>query len=177
MGSTAPHVRLPHQQQSRVGKATTWLWPGRLSIAPNAFASTWTNMEVEIGTTQVSLGNDILDENIEKEKAKSKVSDDNTQLFCVSIDNGWNNRGLGKSYNLDSSHHIMVGNCTGLVVALHYMSRWYGQCERESENKKTDETDDGEAELLPHDLPCAQGITLGPPREWRPMGHSKVASI
>jgi hypothetical protein len=138
-------------QQLGCGQAGAAVMGGMLSIAPSAFANTWTDMEVEIAAAQVSLGSDILDENIMKEKQKS-VCKDNNYLFCVSIDNGWNNRGSGKSYNSDSSHHITVGNRTGLVVALHYMSRRCGQCEK-MEKRGENNNEDGatECDSIAHD--------------------------
>jgi hypothetical protein len=96
---------------------------GMLLIAPNVFNGKWTPMEEELAKIQVSLGEDIIDKNIEKEKALSEKDDLQRYLFCVSIDAGWNNRGSGKSYNSDSGHHITVGNRSSLVVALYHMSR------------------------------------------------------
>ena len=86
-------------------------------------------MEEEIARIQTELGETIIDENVEKEKALSEKNLEGQYLFCVSIDAGWNNRGSGKSYDSDSGHHITVGNRSGLVVALYHMSRRCSKCE------------------------------------------------
>ena len=131
-------------QQVGCGQAGAAVVGGMLSITPNAFHNTFTDIEVEIGKKQVSAGTTILDENVEKEKLLSEVNKDSQHLFCVAIDNAWNNRGSGRSYNSDSSHHITVGNRTGLVVALHYMSKRCTKCENEESKKKIDENSDGD---------------------------------
>jgi hypothetical protein len=93
------------------------------------FHNTWTNIEETLGKAQIELGKIILGENIEKEKSLFKQDNKSRYLFCVSIDVGWNNRGSGKAYNSDLGHHINVGNQSGLVVALHYMSKHCSKCE------------------------------------------------
>jgi hypothetical protein len=54
--------------------------------------NTWINTEVAIGQTQVSLCIKMIDENVDKEKAKSEVDENDYHLFCVSIYNRWNYR-------------------------------------------------------------------------------------
>ena len=123
-------------QQLGCGQAGAAVVGGMLSITPNAFHNTFTDIEVDIGKKQVAVGKKILEENVQKEIVLSEVNDDSQHLFCVSIDNAWNNRGSGRSYNSDSSHHITVGNRSGLVVALHYMSKRCSKCEIEKRKKK-----------------------------------------
>jgi hypothetical protein len=79
----------------------------------------------------------------------------------VLIDAGWNNCGSGKSYDSDSGHHITVGNRSGLVVALHHMSRRWAKCE-------VGKTQDKE---VPQDPKFCHAITPDPPRAWRPTEH------
>jgi hypothetical protein len=128
-------------QQLGSGQAGAGVLGGMLSILPDAFHSKWTLLEVEIGKVEIELGNTILSENVEKEKLQCETDDDGRYLFCVSIDAGWNNRGSGKSYNSDSGHHITVGNRTGLVVALHYMSKRCHKCEAGEKAGKTNPHD------------------------------------
>jgi hypothetical protein len=117
-------------QQLGCGQAGAALVGGMLSIAPNVFDGQWSPLEEEIAKLQTTFGEKIIDENIEKEKKLSETNKEGQYLlFCVSIDAGWNNRGSGKSYDSDSGHHITVGNRSGLVVALHYMSRRCAKCE------------------------------------------------
>jgi hypothetical protein len=116
-------------QQMGCSKAGASILGEMLSIAANAFDSQWTKLEEKIGIFQIILGNTILNENIEKEKELSACDNMDRYLLCVSIDAGWNNRGSGKAYNSNSGHHITVGNRTGLVVALHHMSKRCIKCE------------------------------------------------
>jgi hypothetical protein len=116
-------------QQLGCGQAGAAVVGGMLSIAPNVFNGKWSALEEEIAKIQTTLGETIIDENVEKEKQLSEQNTAGQYLFCVSIDAGWNNRGSGKSYDSDSGHHITVGNRSGLVVALHYMSRRCAKCE------------------------------------------------
>jgi hypothetical protein len=102
---------------------------GTLSIVENAFHNTWKNIEEALAKTQIEVGKAITGENIEQEKSVSMQDDKGKYLFCVSIDAGWNNPGSGKAYNLDLGHHITISNQTGLVVALHYMSKRCNKCE------------------------------------------------
>jgi hypothetical protein len=118
------------------GHAGAGIIGAMLGILPDAFHSKWSVLEEAIGKTQVLLGNDILSENIEREKELSKQDKYGRYLFCVSIDGGWNNRGSGRAYNSDSGHHITVGNRSGLVVALHYMSKRCSKCEMETKTGK-----------------------------------------
>jgi hypothetical protein len=99
-----------------------------LGIFPDAFHSKWTALEEVIGKTQVLVGTNILTKNIEQEKALLKQDDKGCYLFCVSIDAGWNNQGSDRAYNSNSGHHITVGKRSGLVVALHYMSKCCSKC-------------------------------------------------
>jgi hypothetical protein len=161
-------------QQLGCGQAGAAVLGGKLSIVPNAFAASRTNMEVAIRTAQVSLaGSNILDENLERGKQKS-VCKDNKHLFCVFIDNGWNNRGPVKSYNSNSSHHITVGNRTGLVVALHYMSRRCRGCEQmEKVGKNGNESDVNELEIEKHDPKLCPQNYLGFSKEMEAHGALK----
>jgi hypothetical protein len=84
-------------QQLGYGHSGAAILGGMLSINPNAFHNTWTNMEVGIGKAQIWAGNMVLKEIVEKEKGKSEVNNDSQHLFYVSIDNGWNNQGSGHS--------------------------------------------------------------------------------
>jgi hypothetical protein len=122
-----------------------------------SIVNTFSNIEVQIGKHQIAAGKDILKENVEKEKQLSEVNDNSQHLFCVSIDNGWNNRGSGRSYNSDSSHHITVGNQSGLVVALHYMSKRCTRCElakkRKVDEKKDDDTQEDDEMHDPSECP------------------------
>jgi hypothetical protein len=142
-------------QQLGCGQAGAAVLGGMLSVTPNAFHNTFSDIEVQIGKHQIAAGNSILEDNVEKEKQLSEVNDDSQFLFCVSIDNGWNNRGSGHSYNSDSSHHITVGNRSGLVVALHYMSKRCTRCElakkRKLDEKKVSDTQEDDDEEVTHD--------------------------
>ena len=115
-------------------------------MGPSLLRNSWARLEETIGIAQIRLANTVINENIEKEKALSAMDDMERHLFCVSIDARWNNRGSGKSYNSDSCHHITVGNRSGLVVALHYMSKRCGTCERKTKksDKSIDEVEDEE---------------------------------
>jgi hypothetical protein len=101
-------------QQLGCGQAGAAVVGGMLSIAPNVFNGKWSALEEEIAKIQTTLGETIIDENVEKEKQLSEQNTAGQYLFCVSIDAGWNNT---------------VGNRSGLVVALHYMSRRCAKCE------------------------------------------------
>jgi hypothetical protein len=125
-------------QQMGCGQAGAAVLGGMLSIGTDVLKNTWTKLEEAIGAAQIRMANTVINENIEKEKALSKMDDMERYLFCVSIDAGWNNRGSGKSYNSDSCHHITVGNRSGLVVALHYMSKRCGTCE--SKEKRSEQS-------------------------------------
>jgi hypothetical protein len=116
-------------QQFGGGWAAASIPGGLLSIVENAFHNTWTNIEETLAKAQIEVGKTTIGENIEKEKSLSKQDDKGIYLFCVSINVGWNNCGFGKTYNLDWGHHITVGNRSGLVVALHYMSKHCVKCE------------------------------------------------
>jgi hypothetical protein len=116
-------------QQFGGGQAAASVLGGTLSIVENAFHNTWTKIEESVAKVQIEAGKVIIGENVEKEKSLSKTDDKGRYLFCVLIDAGWNNRGSGRAYNSDSGHHITVGNRTGLVVALHYMSKQCIKCE------------------------------------------------
>jgi hypothetical protein len=102
---------------------------GMLSIVENTFHNTWTNIEETIGKYQIQLGKTIICENIEKEKSLSKQDDKGRYFFCVSINAGWNDHASGKAYYSNSGHHITLENRSGLVVALHYMSKRCSKCE------------------------------------------------
>jgi hypothetical protein len=116
-------------QQLGAGQAGASILGGMLSILPSALNGQWATLEEEIGKIQTVIGNSILNDNIKKEKALSQQDEFMRWLFCVSIDAGWNQRGSGHAYNSDSGHHITVGNRSGLVVALHYMSKRCIKCE------------------------------------------------
>jgi hypothetical protein len=100
-------------------------------MVANAFDSQWKKLEEKIGIDQiVVLGNTILNKNIKKEKELSERDNKNCYLFCVSIDARWKNQGSGKHLTpILATSHIMVGNHTGFVVALHHMSKPCIKCE------------------------------------------------
>jgi hypothetical protein len=116
-------------QQMGQGKTGAGILGGMFSIIPEGLKNQWTELEEAIAQYQIALGTTILEENVKKEQLLSEVDKFDRYLFCVSIDAAWNTRGSGKSYNSDSGHHITVGNRTGLVVALHYMSKRCVKCE------------------------------------------------
>jgi hypothetical protein len=66
-------------QQLGCGQTGAAVVGGMLSITPNAFHNTWTDMEVAIGKVQVKVGKNILKENVEKGKTKT------TCQFCGKV--------------------------------------------------------------------------------------------
>jgi hypothetical protein len=103
----------------------------------------WNQNGEKLGKAQIDLGKDVLyDENFIEEKKLSEKDKQDRSKFCISVDAGWNNCGLGKSYNSDSGHHLMVGNRSGEVVALHYMSKCCSKCEKETKTFRSREHDD-----------------------------------
>jgi hypothetical protein len=129
-------------QRMGCGQAAAGVLGGMLSIQPNAFHSHWTTIEESIGRIQIALGQEILNENIAGEKLMSKQDEYGRYLFCVSIDAAWNTRGSGRSYNSDSGHHLVVGNETGRVVAVHQMSKRCAKCEIGEKNGVENPHDD-----------------------------------
>jgi hypothetical protein len=89
------------------------------------------------------LGTGIIKENILKEKSLSEKDKGGRSKLCVSVDAGWNNRGSGRAYNSNSGHHLTIGNRTGKVVALHYMSKRCVKCELEKKHNKSKQHDEG----------------------------------
>jgi hypothetical protein len=59
------------------------------------------------------------------------------------VDAGWNNRGSGKSYNSDSGLHLVVGNRSKKVIALHHMSKRCIKCEMELKKGVKKQLDNG----------------------------------
>ena len=145
-----------------------------LSMGTSLLRNSWARLEETIGIAQIQLANTVINENIEKEKALSAMDDMERHLFCVSIDTGWNNRGSGKSYNSDSCHHITVGNRSGLVVALHYMSKRCGICERKKKQVIKVLTRSRMRNKITNKITtmptCVLTITLANPKVWKAPG-------
>jgi hypothetical protein len=112
-------------QQLHCGQAVVTMIGGLLSICSAPMSGMWTQIEEEIGKTQIKLGKEDITKNIHKEKKLSKTTEKGRLKLCVLIDTSWNNHGSGKSYNSDSSHHLMVGNRSN-------MSKHCYKCENES---------------------------------------------
>jgi hypothetical protein len=137
-----------------------------LSICFNPMASCWNRIEEKIGKAQIKLGEEIIVENINKEKKLSEKTCEGKSKLCVSIDAGWNNRGSGSSYNSDSGNHtITVGNRSRRFVVLHYMSKRCNKCEKEAKLFLSKSHDDGV---------CSRNY-FGLPRERKPMELSRVS--
>ena len=83
------------------------MWGGVLSIAPNIFNGKWTPMEEEIARIQTELGENIIDENVEKEKSLSETNDDEKYPFLCFNPCGMEQPWVGKVIRLGfrSSHH------------------------------------------------------------------------
>jgi hypothetical protein len=174
VGDYAVNVKLVLAlQQIGSGETAAGIIGGMLQIGVNLFRNTWTRLEEAIGAAQIIVANTVINENIKKEKELSEVDIDSRHLFCVSIDAGWNNRGSGKTYNSDSCHHITVGNRSGLVVALHYMSKRCGTCE--SAEKKMEKVRQvtkiikTTSKLITVQT-CAHATTMDPRKEWSALG-------
>jgi hypothetical protein len=121
-------------QQVGSGRAGGAVFGGLLSIFGDPMKSQWTEVETEIGKAEIMLGEEIIEANLEEEKSLSEKDKFGRSKLSVAIDAGWNNRGSGRSYNSDSGHHLMVGNRSKKVIAVHYMSKRCVKCETEEKN-------------------------------------------
>jgi hypothetical protein len=138
---------------------------GLLSNCDDPMKGTWTKIEEELGQMLIKLGTKIIEENILNETSLSEKDKEGRSKLYVSVDACWNNRGSGKAYNSDSGHHLTVGNRTGKVVVLHYMSKRCVKCELETKHNKRKQHNEGNCSRHYH----------GAPREWSPMELSRAS--
>jgi hypothetical protein len=113
----------------------------------------------EIGKTQMILllGNTILNENIKNKQSLSKCSNNSCFLFCMSIDwleQSWFWQGLQLQLWPPLK---MVGNHTGLAVALQHMLKRCIKCKIDERTCKANVRD---ASV------CSIVITMVPQRGW-----------
>ena len=101
---------------------------GILGLSHKAF-NRWTELEESITSEQIILGEEVLVENLEKEKEYMTYSSiDHLFYASLSIDCGWLKRSSGRRYDSSEGHSIVVGNVTRRVVAIHSMSKHCSKC-------------------------------------------------
>jgi hypothetical protein len=102
-----------------------------LNIPLGGLATRWTELEEQIAVDEYRLGEEIVADNLKKEKERSDI-DGETGRFRLSIqqDGGWTKRASGRKYDSMSGHHIVIGNKTGKVISCHTYSKDCIKCKR-----------------------------------------------
>ena len=100
-----------------------------LTTARHPFGA-FTKAEEKVAVYHQALTNTILDENVQKEMEFSSTDTNNGGMrkLTTTMDGAWQHRGSGKGYNSDSGHHLLIGAMTGLVLAVHVMSKACSKC-------------------------------------------------
>jgi hypothetical protein len=121
-------------QQCGAGENDAAVYAGMLDLAVSPIHAGWTRMEEEIGLEEILLGEQIIDENIELERAITMDMPESAMVegrvgLSVQGDTRWDRRSSGHAYNSDSGSSILVGNHSSRVVALECMSKRCRMCE------------------------------------------------
>jgi hypothetical protein len=101
---------------------------GVLGVSHKAFYR-YSDLEESIAAEQITLGEDILEQNLQDELGQTiYCTQNNYWCASLSIDCGWLKRASGRKYDSGEGHSIFVGNKTRKVVAAHCMSKICRKC-------------------------------------------------
>ncbi len=84
----------------------------------------YTHTEQMIGKTQICIGKEIIDKNLQNDIAASPMDLTlNKARVTLMIDGGWDQRASGKAYNSSSGRVVSVGPRTNVCGLVYYSKR------------------------------------------------------
>jgi hypothetical protein len=112
-----------------------------LNLALNPLRNAWEELEEELSLCQISLGEEIVCENLEEEKqltiAKGGVIyHDGKVGILVAGDTRWDQRASGRSYNSNSGTSLLCGNLSKKCVGIECMSKRCSKCDPRDRKQK-----------------------------------------
>jgi hypothetical protein len=109
-------------------------YAGMMNLALNPLQNAWGEMEEELSLFEISLGEEIICENIEEEKQltidKGNVTchGEKVGISCAG-DMRWDQWAYGWAYNSNSGTTLLCGNLSKKCVGIECMSKRCAECE------------------------------------------------
>jgi hypothetical protein len=142
-----------------------------LNLALNPLRNAWEDLKEELSLFGTSLGEEIVNGNLEEEIKLTKEKGDVTYQgekvgISVAGDTRWEQRASGQAYNSDSGTTLLCCNLSKKCVGIECMSKRCGKCDLR-ETKAKDFKDFCKVFTLPQhmNLVSAQEIKEGCQRE------------
>jgi hypothetical protein len=121
-------------QQVGGGEMDAAIFGGMLNLPVNPCTNAWEKMELECSLHEISLGEEIIGENLREEIVLTKEQDnpptnDGRVGISVQGDTCWDKQSSGRTYNSESGTFILCGNLTQKCVYIWCMSVRCSYCE------------------------------------------------